>query len=836
MDNSTLYLVDGSSIVYRSFYAIQLSTSKGFPTGAIYGSFNMLRKIIKQHNCQYMAVCFDVSRKTFRQEKYSKYKIQRPAAPDALNLQMPKVKEIINLLGVSILEEQGFEADDIIASLTKKAADEKRKVVIITTDKDMYQLIDGDRVTIYNPFKDKLYDEEVFKKDFGFLPVNMADFLALTGDSSDNIPGARGIGPKGATTLIKEYKTIENIYEKIEDISKSLKNKLIQSKDDVLMSKDLVLLDFSLSEDLNLEDLKIKDSDNQSLCEKFKQYEFRSLLNEIGVKDKQKKVEVINGLPKSFLEDIKGQDYVCFYYDAGLMYLFDKEKKLIYGLEENDISLFLKSKVKKVSFGVKPILRENEKFLQLNNLYCDLEVASYVLNSSLGDYSFESLCFHYLGLSVKDTPKDQYVCIIDKLYSHIAKEIKDTDSGYLVYDVETPLTIVLADMEKFGINIDLEELRSLSSQVDKKIVDFTKEIFKISKTEFNLNSPKQLQKILFEDLNIPPVKKTKTGFSTNEEVLNKLEEKFPIAGLILNYRHFNKLQSTYLLPFIEQVTQQKGRIHAFFNQTVTQTGRLSSSSPNLQNIPVRGEFAQKIRKVFIPSKKNDIILSSDYSQIELRILAHFSKEKKLIEAFKKDYDIHKFTASLLFDVDEKDVTKKQREVAKRVNFGIVYGISSFGLSRELKVFEPQAREFIENYFSRYPKVKKFLNSIYEKATEEKQVTTMFNRRRFLYDIDHRSYDVREFVKRQATNTPIQGSAADIIKIAMVKIFDEFAKKKIESKMILQVHDELVFDVKSHEKDKVIDIVKNNMENCVKLSVPLTVNMKMGPNWLDMKAI
>jgi len=826
MEQDTIYLVDGTSICYRSFYAISLSNSKGTPTGAVYGFYQTLKKIISKYNPKYIGICFDVSRRTFRQEKFKEYKIQRPPAPDDLKQQIPVIKKLINLLGMALIEKEGFEADDIIATISRKAVRDNFSTVIISSDKDMYQLLDRDKVKVYEPVNEKLFNEDNFKKEFGFGPKLIVDYLSLVGDSVDNVPGAKGIGKVGASKLIAQFETVEGIFENVEKISPKTKDILLKEKENILLSKDLVTLrDCDI--DLNWEDLKIKERHTRELYGLFQELEFKSLLKDVPAPSLNIKIDIKEALPEGFKGAEPGEK-LFFYAAADTVYILSPDEKVTYKTKVSDIKdIILSDNVKKISYDFKSQMAGIDA---LKGLWFDVKVAAYLLDSALIDYELATLISHYSGELTQEVPAQVVPHFIAGLYKIFDKRLKEDSLDKLFFEVEMPLIYVLHDMESFGVKIDVSVLRKLCSEVDVKIENLKKDIFKITGKEFNLNSPKQLSEVLFKDLKISPVKKTKTGFSTGEEVLEKLSAKYEIARFILEYRELNKLKTTYVVPLIETVGLSNGQLHAQFNQTATQTGRLSSSSPNLQSIPVKGEFSARLRSAFISSFKDGFIVCADYSQIELRILAHFSNDEKLKEAFDRKTDIHRYTASLLFGKPEAEVTDAERNRAKTVNFGIIYGMSAYGLSKELNVSVIEAENFISDYFNRYPKVKDYIQEVYSQAEKDGYVKTILGRRRYLPDFKSSNQQLKDFASRQAVNSPIQGSSADLIKLAMVRIYEEFRKNNLKSKLIMQIHDELVFDVVPSELDKLQEIVKRNMEQSIKLNVPVEVKIKVGKNW------
>lgn len=830
-----VYLIDGTSLCYRSFYAIRLTNSKGAPCGAIYGFLKTLQKILTKDNPRYVAVCFDVSRKTFRQEKYQDYKIHRPPTPPDLNLQFPVIKKLVKLWGVNLLEKQGFEADDLIADCTQKAKADKKEVVIVASDKDMLQLLDGDSVKIYNYQKDIDITEKNFVKANGHDPKCIIDYLALVGDSSDNIPGAKGIGKVGAKKLINKYKTVENVFDHLSELPPKIKSLLEANRDNIFLSKELVILQ-PPDWDVSIEDLVKKEPNYEEIYKLYLEYEFKSLLKELP-SFKAATVKVEKGIPQDKKEYLEAQEIILSV-DRENLYLWSEKNNCVYqGNVDNIKDLLTSVSIRKVFYDYKAQLKtallEN---IEIKGPIFDLKVAAYLLDVASLDYELSGLSLKYLGEICEDADLPVTISFISRLYKKMYMQIKEKNLIELCNQVEMPLISVLDQMEKTGVNIDLDTLEQLLVDVEKILQKTKVSVFSIAGHEFNLNSSQQLQKVLFQELKIPTKKRTKTGYSTREDVLQFLAKKNPIAEYLLEYRKLNKLETTYIKPLIEQVKNEKGKLHTTFNQTVTQTGRLSSSAPNLQSIPAKGEFSSALRKAFIPSEKNGYILSADYSQIELRILAHFSKDTQLKQAFIHQRDIHAFTAALLFNVKEQSVTKKQRNFAKRINFGIVYGMSAFGLVKELDVSFQEAEKFIDDYFLRYPGVKKYIEKIYQELENRGYVETLFGRRRYFPEYKSDNPQIKEFACRQAVNTPIQGTCADIIKLAMIEINQQFKEQKLSSKLIIQIHDELVFDVVCKELPKLIEIVRLSMQNVVKLDVPIEVNLKSGKNWGEMQEI
>lgn len=839
MEN-TVYLIDGTGLCYRSFYALKLSTREGFPTGAIYGFYQSIRKIISEHNPEYMGVCFDVSRDTFRKKKFQNYKIQRKPTPAPLTLQFPLIRELVSYLSIPIIERENFEADDLIASLVKFILNNDMQVVVVSTDKDMYQLLDKDRVSIYNPVKDKFITRQDFEKEFGFSPHFCIDYFALLGDISDNIPGAKGIGKETARKLIIKYGNIESIFSHLDELSPKIKNTLLKEHSNILLSKDLVTLS-CIDTDTTLKELRRDKPDYEKLAILFRKLEFKNFLGDIP----QDNFSLTASLSiKKDLPEIKEGEVSIYLGERGA-YLYCQEN--IYEVEiEKIFKIIQQPKIVKIFYDLKEqmSLLKDINFRDLfyeqtikMRCFFDIKIAAYLLNSSLVDYSFENIVFSFLNRHISNLSPSEYPSLIYELYKKMFLEIKENHLEEIFFNVEMPLLFVLYYIQKSGLKVDVEALQKLSAQVEEKIEEEKKEIFALAGEVFNINSHKVLASILFDKLKIPPLKKTKTGYSTNEEVLKQLSLKYKIASHIINYRHLTKMHNTYISPFLEEVSRQCGWVHSVFNQTATETGRLSSSSPNLQNIPARGELSSAFRKIFISSfGKEGVILSADYSQIELRILAHFSGDDTLKKAFFNGVDIHTLTASLLFNVDESEVSPSQRDTAKRINFAILYGMTSYGLSEELKISPQEAEMIIQDYFLRYPKVKQYIEKVLKDARSKGYVSTILGRRRYLPQINSDNPRLSEFARRQAINTPIQGSCADIIKKAMVEIFRELKENNLSARMIIQIHDELIFDLPQYEIITAVKIIKKNMEEAIKLDVPLKVNIKLGENLSQIKEV
>lgn len=845
MTDKGLYLIDATAFCYRAFYGLKgLSTSYGQPTNAIYGFVNILNKILKQNKPQLMVACFDVSRDTFRQKKFIEYKIQRPPMPDGLSSQIPLIKEIVSALGITICQKQGYEADDIIATLTKKARAEDLKVTIVSSDKDILQLVDKD-VLVFSPYKDEgtIYDQAKVKERFGIMPKQIADIISLMGDSADNIPGVAGIGEKTAVDLIKDFGSLGNLLANLDKVkSEKVRDSLRESLQKIQLNRELVALIDDIDLEFKLSEFKIKEPDTEALFKLYKRLEFKLFLKGLNVEDleesgKERALSDIKELPHLLKTE---EELVLYAPDADNIYFTVKDKFFQASVLDEKIKLILADpKIKKTGHDLKKIrVLFKNKGVDLNGLYFDTMIASYLINPSKSEYTITELAWDYLGKSIKPESLDNLrACsIIKELKLKLENDLKEKELTGLFKEIEMPLVEVLAQVELTGIKIDLEKLKALSREIEKRLIKLIAEIYKLSGTEFNINSPKQLGDILFNRLSLPVVKKTKTGPSTDEEVLRALSSKHKLPAFLLEYRQLVKLKNTYIDALPDLVDAKTGRLHTSFNQTGTETGRLSSSKPNLQNIPIKTDLGKSIREAVIAFSKDSFLMSCDYSQIELRIMAHMSKDQDLTAAFKENKDIHKATAALIFNCQEKDVTDQMRDVAKRINFGIIYGLSAYGLSRDLEIPHEQAQEFIDAYFSRYYGVKEYIEQQIQRAESDGFVSTILGRRRYLPEINNKNQAIRQLAQRQAVNTPLQGSASDLIKKAMIDIYHQISKDKFEAKMILQIHDELLFDLPKKEVKEFTLLVKDKMENVLKLDVPIRVDVKVGKNWAEMEGI
>lgn len=847
MSKNKLYLIDATAFCYRAFYALRgLSTSFGQPTNAIYGFINMLNKILKEKKPEFLAVCFDISRDTFRQKKFVEYKIQRPPMPEGLTSQIPLIKEIISAYGIPIFEKIGYEADDIIATLTCKAKEKKLSTVIISSDKDTLQLIDNDTV-VFSPYKDEgvIYDSKKVWERFNIKPSQIPDIIALMGDDVDNIPGVSGIGEKTAVELITRFGSLEKLLDNIAQIKQEkLRNLILNNIENIKLSKELAILNKEIDLDFNLGKLKLGKPNLKELFRLFKHLEFKTLLNNLSNQQEdapQNNIEVLRLKDKESKELIGSQDELILYGQGIEKMMFYVKDKFFYidNAGPNIKAILSNSKIKKISHGLKKIKISLAKDdINLEGLYFDTMIASYLLNPSKSEYNLTDLAFDYLEKSplFKSMDNQKALNLIIETRPILEKELRDKSLMNLFTEIEMPLIGVLADMELNGIKLDLKILRELSCDLEKRLIKLIEDIYGICGCQFNINSPKQLRDVLFEKLKLPVIKKTKTGPSTDEQVLRKLATSHKIPALLIEYRQLMKLKSTYIDTLPQLVDPQTGRIHTSFNQTGTQTGRLSSSNPNLQNIPIKTDIGKRIRRAIISSGSENYLLSCDYSQIELRILAHLCKDKNLLSAFREDKDIHKTTASLIYGLDENEINDSMREMAKRVNFGIVYGLTAYGLARDLDITQEEAQSFIDAYFLRYVKVKEYIEEQIKKAQECGFVTTILGRKRYIPEINNKNQTIRQFAQRQAVNTPIQGTASDLIKLAMIQIHNQIKKKNLNTKMVLQIHDELVFDVPNKELNGFIPIVKDRMENVLRLDVPIKVVIKKGKNWLELEEV
>ena len=866
-----IVLVDGNNLLFRSYYAtayqgVIMKNSKGFPTNALYGFINMMKKIINEENPSYILVAFDKG-KTFRHEKYTEYKAGRAAMPEELKLQFPKAKEVLDAMGIKSFEIDNYEADDIIGTLSKVVDEEDEFIAtIVSSDKDLLQLI-SDEVTVklLKQTGHIMMTKEEFKNTYKVDPIRMIDLKALMGDSSDNIPGVKGIGEKTAINLLSKYGSLDNLYENIDSVTGKTKEKLLLDKENAYKSFDLATIYREVPLNFSLEDCKYNGEDRDKLYELLKEFEFHSLIKKYfldGIDRKEVEEKEEEKLIIKDIKEFKEKDFSFYLETRGTVYskseilgigIYDGNYGYFIGKEEieNYKDIFNTSVEKSTYDYKKNIVVLNKLGVKFNNVSFDTMIATYLLDYIIkDDIAFVAKSFDYSIPLYDDLygtekrPKElsleeqKEICckkakFIYETKNRLLKELESTEEIELFKNIEMPLSEVLADMELTGIKVDKKYLEDLEVNLKNQMEEKEKEIYVLAGEEFNIMSPAQLSKILFEKLEIPYPKRVKDGkYSTSKDILDKIKFVHPIVDKILEYRTLAKLYTNYAVGLISEI-REDGRIHTIFTQTLTRTGRLSSISPNLQNIPARSEYSKLIRKAFIPDD-NSKLLSSDYSQVELRIFASLSNEENLIQAFKDGKDIHAKTASDIYKKDINEVTKDERRTAKAVNFGILYGISSFGLSEDLGVDIKTAKDFIDKYLETFPGIKTYMDNLKNEAYKNGYVKTIMNRKRVIEELKSKNYMIRSSGERMALNTPIQGSAADILKKAMVEIYKEFNKRNLKSKMLIQVHDELVFNVLDDELSEVKEIVRDIMENTYKLQVPLKVDIEVGSNWYEAK--
>ncbi|MBW1894287.1 MAG: DNA polymerase I [Deltaproteobacteria bacterium] len=885
----TVYFIDGSAYIYRAYHAIRnLSNSEGLPTNAVFGFTKMILKLMDEKKPEFLAVMFDVKGPTFRHEIYKDYKANRPPMPDDLAVQVPIIKDIVRGFNLKIFEKQGFEADDLIGTLSSLAENAGFSVVMVTGDKDFLQLVTDDAV-IWDPMKNIIMDKNTVKEKFGIEPEQVIDAMGLSGDTADNIPGVPGVGPKTAAALVQEFGSMENLYEHVGTITKKKqKENLLEYRDQAFLSRKLVTINKNIPIDFDPDVLKVQQPDEQVLSDIFKKLEFRQLHKNFSVKNNLSEKKY-----KAILDMDALKDLVRYLEKTGL-FAFDTETTSKRPVEAELVGLSFSCKKDEAFYipvghadpgesgqldcrtvldALTPVLTnpdigkvgQNIKYdwivllrygIDLKGIIFDTMLASYLLNPSRRVHSLDQIALDLLDhqmISYKEVTENvqkgegfrevpllkavPYACedadITLSAFHVLLPMIEKAGLKELLDTVEMPLVPVLMSMEMRGICIDTKKLQELSISFEKRLLIIEKSIYVFAGEEFNIRSSQQLGRILFEKLKLPVVKKTKkkTGYSTDVDVLTQLSDKHELPELVLQHRTLSKLKSTYTDALLGLVSNETGRIHTSYNQTVTATGRLSSSEPNLQNIPIRGEEGREIRKAFVP-KKGWHLVSADYSQIELRILAHCSEDPILIKAFVNDEDIHVRTAAEVFQYIPSLITPEVRQQAKAINFGIIYGMSPFGLSKVLRISQKMAKNYIDGYFARYQGVKRFIDRTIAKTVETKQSNTLLNRIRPLPDISSSNRNLRQFAERVAINTPIQGSAADLIKIAMIKVDEAFLERNLKAAMLLSVHDELIFEVPPDELETVMMLVRKIMEEAWDLRVPLKVNIACGKNWSE----
>ncbi len=876
--NKKLVLIDGNSIAYRAFFALPLlNNDKGIHTNAVYGFTMMLLRILEDEKPSHIMVAFDAGKTTFRHKTFSEYKGGRQKTPPELSEQFPFIREVLDAYRIKRYELENYEADDIIGTLSKKAEEDGYEVKVISGDKDLTQL-SSDKTTVAITKKGiteiEEYTPEHIKEKYGLTPKQIIDMKGLMGDTSDNIPGVPGVGEKTAIKLLAEFETLEKLLESIDQVSgKKLKEKLEEFKDQAVMSKELATITREAPVTVQLDEFEYDEFDRDKVVQLFKELGFNSLLDKLGDNEGASVEEPLESVEYTTVKEVTEELFATenalyievlddnyHYADlVGISLVNEKgnffiptnvaiESSVFKAWAENEAS-------KKIVYDAKRTevsLRHHH--IHLKGIEFDLLLAAYIMNpaESVDDisttakrYGFTSIssdeAFYGKGAKRKIPEPEQLGehlvrkgLVLQELRDKLEQELKANEQFELYYDLELPLSLILADMESCGIKVDMDRLHAMGEAITEQLSTIEARIYDLAGESFNINSPKQLGVILFEKLKLPVAKKTKTGYSTSADVLEKLEDEHEIIREILNYRQLGKLQSTYIEGLLKVINPTTKKVHTRFNQALTQTGRLSSTDPNLQNIPIRLEEGRKIRQAFIPSEEGWVIFAADYSQIELRVLAHIANDEKLIEAFQEGLDIHTKTAMDVFHVSKEEVTSNMRRHAKAVNFGIVYGISDYGLSQSLNITRKEAGSFIERYLESFPGVKEYMEEIVKDAKQKGFVSTLLHRRRYIPEITSRNFNLRSFAERTAMNTPIQGSAADIIKKAMIDMADRLKKENLKSRLLLSVHDELIFEAPEEEIERLKEIVPDVMEHTVELKVPLKVDYSYGPTWFDAK--
>ena len=878
-----LIIIDGNSIINRAFYALpDMSNSEGLKTNAIFGFVRMMFKIIEDYQPTHMSVAFDKKAPTFRHKQYADYKAGRKKMPDELAQQLQPLKDLLDKFNINRLELEGYEADDLIGTVARLGEENDFKVYIVTGDKDAIQLASHKTTTLIT--KKGVGEVEEYNYDsvlerYEMTPTQFIDLKGLMGDKSDNIPGVPGVGEKTGIKLLKQYSTIENLIEHTDELKGSIKTKIEENKDLALMSKELATIITNVPIEVKLEDLEYGDYNKDDVVEKFKEFGFTSLITklldieggETTIKEEiDLKIEHLDNVEdfikkaeenKKVIIDVIGKEGNIL--DKRVLYVFlSLDGNEIYYVNEDELpqikTLLSNPEIKKHGYDLKEdyiLLKPYE--IELNSMDFDITIAEYLIDSkSSTSYECSAIAMKYLTRKIKSKEDllgkgakakkfdeiefdelsayiGDILNTVNGVYPKMEENLKETEMDGLFYHVEMPLVEVLGSMEYIGMKVDKDQLNELKEKFTTIINELENEIFELAGEPFNINSPKQLGVVLFEKLGLPVIKKTKTGYSTNAEVLEKLRDKHEIIDKITEYRQIVKLNSTYVEGLLKIINPKTGRIHSSFNQTITTTGRISSTEPNMQNIPVKTEMGRDIRKVFV-ADDNCKLVDADYSQVELRVLAHMSGDENMIDAFKHGEDIHSKTASQIFDVDIKDVTSKQRIEAKAINFGIIYGKTDFGLSQDLNIPVATAKAYIDSYFNKYPKIKEFMDEAVESATETGYATTILNRRRYIPEIKASNFIVRNQGKRFAMNAPIQGSAADIIKVAMVNVYNKLKENNMKSRLILQVHDELIVEAVDEELELAEKIVREEMENAQSMDVKLDVDLNTGDSWYETK--
>ncbi|MBI4323356.1 MAG: DNA polymerase I [Candidatus Omnitrophica bacterium] len=859
------FLIDGTAFCYRAFYAIRvLSASDGRPTNAVYGFAMMLGALRKAKQPAYLAVAFDAGKPTFRHERFPDYKIQRKPMPDPLIAQLPLVKELLAAYRIPVFQLEGYEAEDLLATLARRIA-AACEVLLVTGDKDALQLV-GPRIKVYNPHKDHVVlDAGAVQARYGVPPERMVDLMALMGDAIDNIPGVPGIGEKTASELLRQFGSVEGVYEHLDDLkSASQRVTLAQHREQVELARELARIDDQVPIEARLSDLAVCEPDWTALRKLFRMLDFKRLLAELDAQApadarRQVRAHVVRDASSftalsgwfaspdpaavwSHHDRASGTTVLALAWNSNEAWLLPLEH-----LGSSNASLeplwqwLARATRPKLGHDLKAALRWlNVLGKDMQGLTDDTMIAAYLLNPARSSPTLQDTAEEWLewrlGAVASLETIASHACAILPLAKRLREELRRAQLERLYEDLELPLVHVLADMESAGVAVDRGLLGSLRARMHAQLHTLSEEIYRLAGTEFNLNSPKQLAEVLFGRLKLPVVKRTKTGPSTDSEVLRQLADRHPLPQKLIEYRELTKLVSTYLDALPQLLDPATNRLHSSFNQAGTATGRLSSSEPNLQNIPIKTELGRQIRQAFIPGEPGWVLVAADYSQIELRILAHLSNDPALLDVFRQDRDIHRHTASLIYGVPEEDVTPEMRSAMKAVNFGIIYGMSAHGLSKELGIPHEEAAAFIAAYFARYPRVRACLDEHIHRARQDGYVQTLLGRRRLIPEVNSPDPVVRQFGERMAVNAPIQGTAADLIKLAMVRLAEAFRRRRLASRMILQVHDELVFEVPPGEQETVVALVRDVMERAVELVVPLRVVVKSGPNWLDLEPV
>lgn len=878
MSKQKIVLIDGNSLAYRAFFALPLlNNDKGIFTNAVYGFTMILMKVLEEENPTHILVAFDAGKTTFRHQTFSEYKGGREKTPHELSEQFPFIREVLDAFNIPRYELELYEADDIIGTLAKKAEKEQIEVKVISGDKDLLQLV-SEYVTVLHTKKGitdvDTYDVNLIKERYNLTPDQIIDMKGLMGDSSDNIPGVPGVGEKTAIKLLNQFGTLEKTLESIEEVSgKKLQEKLADNIEQALMSKKLATINCEAPIEVSINDMARKDLNKDQVVKIFKEMGFNSLLEKIGGSDSTSELQEIEEINYEIVTDVTEEMLTNEsalvveiieenYHEAEIVgfSLVNNKGKFFMATDDALASDTFKNwledeDAKKFVFDAKQTMTSLKwKGLNLKGIEFDLLIASYILNPAETNHEITDFAKRngYMNINTDEAVygkgakrkvpselelADHLVRKADAIFAVREKAIKDLEDNNqydLFKHLELPLSFILSEMETTGVVVDTDRLEKMGVDLDIQLKQMEEKIHDLAGESFNINSPKQLGVILFEKLNLPPVKKTKTGYSTSADVLEKLADDHEIIPLLLNFRQVGKLKSTYIDGLLKVVHKDTSKIHTRFNQALTQTGRLSSTEPNLQNIPIRMEEGRKIRQAFVPSEPGWVIFAADYSQIELRVMAHISQDEKLMEAFREGKDIHTKTAMDVFHVNEEEVTSNMRRQAKAVNFGIIYGISDFGLSQNLGITRKEAGKFIDQYLKSFPGVKKYMDDIILTARANGFVTTILNRRRYLPDITSRNFNIRGFAERTAMNTPIQGSAADVIKKAMIDMAERLKNENLQTRLLLQVHDELIFEAPEHEIEKLKVIVPEVMENAVTLDVPLKVDYCFGPTWFDAK--